>query len=93
MEIGYYEEHEMIFYFSKYKTYGKKYGKPALTAFGEHVWEQVPEKFVRDITGKVMERTREVRYLGSNNDRTLHFYLGPKAKLKEGDAAIPSFNG
>jgi hypothetical protein len=77
---------------AKYFHYKQRYGRPQLTDFGEHVWEQTGEKFVKDAkTGRVMERTREVKYLGKSEEG-FHLYLGPKSKLKEGDRAVPSFH-
>ena len=82
----------MFFKRSKYQIYLKRYGKPILTAFCEHVWQQASEKFVRDAkTGKIVERTREVKYLGSNENRTVHFYLSDKSKLTAVDIPKPSF--
>ncbi len=78
----------------RYKFYLRKYGVPQLTAWGEHVWPQVKEKFVRDAqTGKVIARTRQVKYLGRSEDGLLHYYLSDKSKLKNGNRAIPSFMG
>jgi hypothetical protein len=57
-----------------------QYGKPELTAFGEHVWEQDGRKWVKEITqGKIIVRTKDVRYLGTRDD--LHYYLCPGDKV------------
>ena len=76
---------------SLYQKYTRLYGQPQLTRYGEHVWEQVPEKFVRDAkTGKILERTMDVKYIGKSPEG-LNFYLGPKSRLTLTDKAIPSF--
>ena len=75
----------------KYKYYKSRYGSAQLTNFGEHTWQQVEEKFVKDAkTGKILVRTREVKYLG-RSEQGFNFYLGPKSRLLESDKAIPSF--
>jgi hypothetical protein len=82
----------MIFQRSKYAIHCIKYGKPDLTAWGEHVWPQTGIKFVKDAaTGRVIERTRDVKYLG-RSEAGHNYYLGPKSKLKEEMEPIPSFN-
>lgn len=75
---------------SLYQASRKKYGPPELTIFGEHTWGK--EKFVKDAqTGKILIRTREVKYLGRSENGRFNYYLGPKSKLKEGVTPKPSF--
>jgi len=73
----------LIFTFHKKDEYTKlldQYGKPNLTSFGEHVWEQDGRKWIKEITaGKIIVRTKDVRYLGTRD--TLHYYLMPGTNM------------
>jgi hypothetical protein len=75
----------------RYRAYRDLYGEPELTNFGEHVWRQMPEKFICDAkTGNILIRTREIRYLG-RSENGYHYYLGPKSKLGA-EQPKPSFH-
>lgn len=74
-----------------YRKYKRLFGDPEITTWGEAVWSQVAEKFVRDAkTGKIIIRTREVKYVGKSAEGH-NFFLGAKSKLRDTDKAIPSF--
>lgn len=71
--------------------FSRKYGPPQITAWGEAVWPEAEEKFVKDAkTGKILVRTRDVKYLGKSS-KGFNFYFGSKSKLGVTDKAIPSF--
>lgn len=83
-------------YFTLCKKYGEPRrnaldGEPSVNSYGIATFPN-GKQFVQDcVTGDVLERTSEVRYLGSQND--LHFYVGPKSKYTDSVEAIPSFAG
>ena len=58
----------------------EKYGQPQLTTFGEHIWEQDGRKWVKEVTeGKIIIRTKEIRYLGTRDG--LHYYIESGKKI------------
>jgi hypothetical protein len=64
-------------------------GEPAINAYGIAIFPN-GKQFVQDcVTGKIIERTPEVRYIGRQGD--FHFYAAAKSKYTERTHALPSF--
>lgn len=64
-------------------------GEPSISGFGIASFPN-GKQFVQDcVTGKIIERTSDVRYIGQQNG--LHFYCHPKSDYNSQVEAVPSF--